>query len=281
MLSKNLPHRDEYIKKRRKQKIIKYSAFFGFFLVIIGVASFISHRPQLRIQNITMTGEVLLVEEEVVLKAKQFLSGKYFFLFPKNNIFWYKRGELKVFLKDFFKRIDTIDVNLEGGNNLSIDITERKPSALWCFDRLLEDNLEDCYFMDVNGTIFSQAPTFSGNAYLKYYGLIDDSPIGKEYLTSVDFKTITAFIENVETNSVHPLYFKAKTKDNFSLVLFGGTEIYFDNQVPLDTLAENFKALLKTPELKPAKDGSIPAEYIDLRFGNKLFYKLRITNGAN
>jgi len=269
MLSKNLPHREEYVRKKRKQRIIKYSVFISFFLLVLGVASYISHRPELRVREVVLNGGVLVSEGEVVEASTKYLSGSYFFLFPKNNTFWYPKNGLKIFLKDSFKRIDTIEVYLDGPNKISIDITERKPVAIW------DNGVGGTYFIDINGIIFSPAPTFSGNAYLKYYGLVEGNPIGQEYIVASDFHSITAFIDNVKTNSVHPIHFIAKTKNSFSLVLFGGTEIYFDNKVSLDVLAENFKALLKTPELVVSKDGSLPAEYIDLRFGNKLFYKLR------
>ncbi|MES3004880.1 MAG: hypothetical protein V4690_02060 [Patescibacteria group bacterium] len=272
MLSKNLPHREEYVRKKRKQRIITYSLFSAFFLLVVGVASYISHRPELRVTSVVLNGEVLVSESEVVAVTKDYVSGSYFFLFPKNNTFWYPQKKLTNLLKDTFKRIDTIDVELDGPNTIVIDITERKPVAIW------DNGTEGTYFMDMNGTIFSSAPTFSGNAYLKYYGLVEGDPIGQQYIAPEDFHKITEFIESVKTNSVYPVHFIAKTKDSFSLVLSGGTEVYFDNKVSLDVLAENFKALLKTPELAVQKDGSILAEYIDLRFGNKLFYKLRDTN---
>lgn len=285
----NLTHREEYLRKKRIQKRIKLGIFVFIVVLSVAVASYVSNRAEFRITDIVLEGGVLVTEEEVKNQSREYLEGSYFWLFPKDNAFLYPSKDLKNHLKDRFKRIDTIDSSLKGLNVLVIKITERKPFAIWCntipgIDNSLEEGLseeviqdEDCYFIDQNSTIFAKAPVFSGNAYFKFYGIISgDSPLGKEYMnSSSEFAGISDFIRRVKEMSIKPLYIVGKENDQFSLVLSGGGQIYFDTEESMSKVGDNLEALLKTPELKLDSKGNLPVEYIDLRYGNKLFYKLK------
>jgi hypothetical protein len=48
---------------------------------------------------------------------------------------------------------------------------------------------DECYFLDEHGFVFSEAPTFSGNAYIAFYGLIDAAkiPLVQTYLNKTCF----------------------------------------------------------------------------------------------
>ena len=245
-------------------------------LVIIVSVSYISHEPRIRIGKIELSGGVLVRQSDVESKSLEYLEGSYLWLFPKNNVFLYSRGGLEEYLKDEFKRIDTINIRRNDFQTLDIKITERKPTALWCDDKT--SDAEQCYFMDQNSAIFAPAPKFSGDAYFKYYGLVSTtSPIGNYYISSTtEFTEISYFIQKLKELSLGPQYLIPKGNEEFSVVLSGGGEIYFDvSKEPLSKVLANLEALLRTTELSKNSKGNLPVEYIDLRYGNKLFYKLK------
>lgn len=283
----NLPQREEVLRRRKKAKRIRRVIFIGFILFLVGIVSYISHLPKLRINEVALSGGLLVTEKEVEDESLLFMRGKFFWLFPKNNSFLYKKTDLENHLKEKFKRIDTIDIKLEGLNTIQVSITERKPVAIWCRDiistststEVVSGFKESCYFIDSFSTVFAQAPSFSGDAYFKFYGLLtDEDPIGKKYIaSSTDFISINNFIESVKGLKVKPVSLIGKEEGEFSLVLQGGGEIYFDTRKSLDITFDNLKILLDSPELK-VKLGQLPIEYVDLRYGNKLFYKLKNTN---
>ena len=192
------PHRDEYLKKKRNKRILRFSVIFLILICIIALASYVSHRPTIRISKVELSGGILLTQSDVQSETLSFVSGSYLWLFPKNNVFWYPHKALIKDLRDKFQRIDTIDIHLKDFHTLAVEITERKPTAIWCTgepemqpsgsatDRerrptqeqgsiensnsnvgSTEDNRPKCYFLDQNGTIFSEAPDFSGDAYFK------------------------------------------------------------------------------------------------------------------
>ena len=295
MANNILPQREEFLKKKRKRKIIKYSIIFGVIVFIISIASFISHRASIRISEVELVGGVLVTQEEVGKFALEYMNGSYAFLFPENNSFWYPRKALATFLKEKFKRIDSINLNLKNFRVLRVKITEREPLAIWCLglptissDRSPLNNKtqasssesriisieKQCYFIDDNGTIFAIAPEFSGDAYFKYFGLItEENPIGSQYMaSSTKFVEITQFVDSLRKLNLHPLFMYAKENHEFTVIMNGGSEIFFDTKKPLAQVLENLETLLST---SPFTKGLSNVSYIDLRYGNKLFYKLR------
>ncbi|HBD25028.1 MAG: hypothetical protein A2566_01770 [Candidatus Zambryskibacteria bacterium RIFOXYD1_FULL_40_13] len=287
-----LPNRsishEEFLKRKRRRKLWKFGVAIFLVLLLLGLVSYASHRREIRISKIELNGGILVTQEDLEPKALEFMYGSHLWLFPRNNALWYPHGELEKYLRDTFKRIDRIDISRKNFNTLVVDIKERKPFAMWCEKNNSSVGLstttpvtietEACYFIDQNSTIFAKAPHFSGDAYFKYYGLVASSttetPIGKEYIADATlFSDISNFVTKAKELEVRPLYVLAKENDEFSLILHGGGEIYFDLKKPLSLVGQNLEALLRTTFA--SSTGDLKIEYIDLRYGNKLFYKLK------
>lgn len=277
--------REEYLRKKRIRRRVKYGIILFLLSTIFGIFVYLAHRPELSISAVELQGGVLVTQQDIEARTLEYLQGKYLWIFPVKNSLWYPKGELEKYLVESFKRIDTIYIERKDFHTLSIVISERKPFALWC-DTLpgvktsesevsIEDTGPKCYFMDSNSTVFAPAPIFSGDAYFKYYGILDaENPVGEYYLASTtEFADITSLVLATKRMSLRPQYLIAKGNDEFSLVISGGGQIFFDTKKPLKGVIENLEALLKTPELAIPASGNLQIEYIDLRFGNKLFYK--------
>jgi hypothetical protein len=220
-----------------------------------------------------------VTQPEIEKESLSFMSDSYFFVFPKNNSLIYPKKYLQEYLKERFKRIDTIKINRKDFTTLSIEITERKPIALWCDSSSLNASTsEKCYFLDDNGTIFVEAPYFSGNAYFRYYGLIGTSSpiVGAEYLASTtQFRSLSKFVSDVEYMSTTPIYLLSKENEEFTLILSTGAKIYFDMKEPLPKISSNLETLLHSGTFSTSSDPTTSIDYIDLRFGNKLYYKMK------
>ncbi len=284
-----LPSREEFLRKKRKKRMMRFALFFVGIIILLGLVSYGSHRKEVRIQKIILRGGLLVTEADLGEKSFEYMKGSYFWLFPKNTILWYPKSKLESYLRENFKRIDNIDINLDGFQTMIITIEERKPFAIWCdapprsntvsTTTKMEDGATEnhCYFIDQNSTIFSEAPYFSGDAYFKYYGDIGTTtPVGNYYISSTTlFEEINTFIESVRKMSLHPVYLLSKDGGDFSLAISGGGQILFDMKKPLSDISKNLQSLLSTPALSTSTNRDLPIEYIDLRYGNKLYYKLK------
>ncbi len=274
-----MTRREEYQRQKRHSFYIQLSLVIFLIIALICGTIYIAHRLSLRISAVTVSGGLRISADDLSHESLTFLSGSYLFAFPKNNALIYPHDALETYLKDHFKRIDTISVTRTNFHTLNVAITERKPVALWC--GAAPTHPETCYFMDNTSTIFAEAPEFSGDAYFKYYGEVPLDPIGSQYLaSSTEFADLAVFVAATRDLNLRPEYLitqsSPETKEiQGTLVISGGGKIYFDTQIPLQKVVENLKALLlRTPGLTPSLTHALPIDYIDLRYGNKLFYKL-------
>ena len=271
--------------RRRRRKIFAMKVLFVFLLFIgfIFLLSWFSKISSLQIENIEVSGNSTLSSAEITDAVKKETSAKYFFLFSKNSVFLYPKKSIEIKLADDFKKIEKLSIKSKGFKTLIATIVERKPNSLWCFSKSEDGNIRNnanlgkCYFLDEEGVIFSEAPDFSGNAFLRYYGLLDniEQPIGKIYLPIGIFKEVSRFINSLEMLGLKVSGFKAESENDYEINLKNGIKIIFDDKQPFGKTLENIESILSEVDLKGEYPASNPSKinYVDLRFGNKVYLK--------
>ena len=262
-------------KQKKKILIIRLSIFFCACGVLFGGAVWVSRMQHIQIDTIEISGATVLPSQTITQEVSTLLEGTYVWIFPRTNVFLYPRKNIEALLLQKFPRIKDVGISIVDNHILQISLKEREPFGLWC-DQVPSDSVvSQCYFLDIDGFVFDHAPQFSGDAYFKYYGFLPyEAPIGSYYISSTtQFHELSSFVETSKNLGVTPLYINAKDADSFELVVFGGGKILFDTRESLSKVAERLSALLKTPNLVPKKGGELVVEYIDLRFGNKMFFK--------
>lgn len=146
-------------------------------------------------------------------------------------------------------------------------ITERKDDFLWCSEN------NECFNMTKDGLIFERAENI--NNKIIFGGILNGNPIMKNFATAQKMqnyiKLIKAFKNsgfeissiNIESSD------KAVAKTNIENTI---SDIIFSPEEPnLYLIAQN--AILLINEVL-SKTSSAHFNYIDARFGNKMFYKL-------
>ncbi len=263
-------HREDYVKKKRKQKIRRY-IFVGISLLLLAlIFSYVLYRPGVRINEIALSGHLLVSPKEAQEKTLAYLSGSYMYLAPKNSILLYPKKDLEAYLKKTFPRIETVSVKRSGLQALAIDITERGFVALWCGDEPKSE--EACFFMDSNAIIFAEAPRFSGDAYTVYYGpLHTDQPIGSQFMTPALFTSVQKVVSGIKSLSLFPRAVVMKGEEQYKVFLHGGAYIFVHTTDDPAVVEKNLGLLVKNFSAQDIER----LEYIDLRFGNKLFYKFK------
>jgi len=290
MLAPPLSHREEYNRRKRKMWMIRTAIVFFLFVALTSLLGYIAHRQKIRISTVVLDGGVLVTQNDISAETLSFLSGSFFLIFPKDNVFLYPHDALMHDLKNHFPRIATLSITRKDFHTLLVTITERAPQALWCDTSPVVGAMEDgstsekCYFIDDTSTLFAEAPSFSGDAYFRYYGKLSTStvpsssiePLGEVFMSSTtEFRDINTFVSDLRIWNLRPQYLVVGDAGEFTLVISGGGKIYFDMYEPLSKTADNLRVLLRTSPLIPSPVRDLPVEYIDLRFGNKLYYKLR------
>lgn len=265
----------------KKQSFLNKYIFvlFVILILIIIFLSLISKYSKINISNVEVTLDSVLPKDKIEKEIEKTLSGNYFFIFSKKNIFIFPKDKIISDLKNSFPRILDVDIYSSNLDSIQVDISAKKPNSLWCDSVPVNSSsgVSNCYFLDENGFVFSKAPDFSGSAYFKYYGILPyEAPIGKYFLDDREkFKELNILFDTAKKLSISPLYIEAKSQVSFEMFLSGGARILFDSKESIKITAERLSVLINTDDILKKEGGILKVDYIDMRFGDKIFYKLK------
>ena len=258
-------------KKKRNRRLVILAIVVSVIAVILVGVYFLFRAPFLIIKDVSVLGTEVLDPLAVSQKTKENILGSYYFFIPKNSIIFYPKKVIEENLRISFPRIDTLDVNINN-NILNIVIKEKSSFALWC-------GANDCYFIDSTGFIFAKAPEFSGNVYKVFTGLIEEDPVNgalsKQYLSSEMIASLKMVYDALEILGVNVSKINVLSLKETKLVSDNGVVFIVDITKISNETIENIQSVLFSDEFKnkmPALNG---IDYIDLRFGGKIFFKLK------
>ncbi|NOY35404.1 MAG: FtsQ-type POTRA domain-containing protein [bacterium] len=279
-------------KLKRRRVLLKAALGAGGFLVLSAAVSALFYIPAFRIKNIAVQGNSTLESGEIISAASRFLQGKYFGIFPKDNILIFPKEEISAGVAGDFGRIKEIAVDGDFPDSLLINITERKPTALFCGQlptpssetpnyntlsnppksdlpagRQASDGSGggDCFFVDGDGVVFEKAPVFSDNVYVKFYG----EKTGEREISG--FGKMMDFVKTAQNGGVDIIKIVMEKDGLRKFYTSEGWHIMLNENDDFQIAFENLKLALE----EKIKENRKYLDYIDLRFGNKLFYKYK------
>jgi len=268
----NSPRLSELKKHRRRVVLDKILILFLGILAIFISLVCLSRLKSLNISDIEISGNKVVDTEAIKNVIEQQMAGKYLGLFPKTNLLLYPKKNIETELENQFKRLENINLSIKNNKILEVSVDERTPEYLWCG---AESNLEveKCYFMDENGYIFDQAPYFSGEVYFKFYGLPAQTGSIQNFKQLISFKDILISL------GLKPIALYIANDGDIQIFLSGGSfvtapKIILRANADFENAAENLQTALTTEPLQSEfKNKYASLQYIDLRFGNKVYYK--------
>jgi hypothetical protein len=281
----NSPRLLELKRRRRKAILYKFLLYFFGVVVVFILLGFLSCIKNLNISDVEISGNSVLETEALQNVVKEQIAGKYLWLFPKTNILFYPQNKIKNELQNKFKRIKDITLSIKKNNTLEVSLTERTAAYTWCGATLpllrggVGEGFEQCYFMDRGGYIFDEAPFFSGEVYFKFYGSADGQG---SYFLKKDFERLIYVKDILLSLNLKPVAVYVARAGDVEFFLSKGTasastigpKIIFKLEADFQNATENLQAALNTEPLKSKiinKYSSL--QYIDLRFGNKVYDK--------
>jgi hypothetical protein len=276
----NSPRLSDLKKRKRKAILLKIILYFLTFIIALGSLAYISGLKNLNINNIVIKGNEVIEIETIRAVVEQTLSGKYLWLFPKTNVLIYPESPIKNDLQNSFKRINELETAIIDDRTLVVTLSEREAKYTWCGNVLPEanDDNQECYFLDEDGYLFDKAPYFSGEVYFKFYGEVDKM-LGS-YFFKEHFKKFVSFKDALINMGLKPTALYIVNNDVAEIFLSKGSSaivtprIIFNPNANFQTIEENLDAALNTePLLSKFKNKYSSLEYIDLRFGNKVYDK--------
>ena len=256
-------------KLRRKRLTLKAIVVAVIFVAIFASIVAFFRIPYFQVEKIEISGNSLIDGDDLIEGIKTKIEGKYLGLFPKTNIFIIPKRNILAELPREIKRIKNIALDKKYFGAIAVKIEERSNAALYC-------ETENCAYADESGFVFEKAPYFSGAVFLK---LIDQrSPekaledfMGLNLIDENEFKKITEFAD-----------LAAKIGGGIKEVILKKENIYeFYTQegwkIILNDKNEPRSAYLNLITALDAniKDKRAKLDYIDLRLGNKIYFKYK------
>ncbi len=250
------------------KKVILISIIVAF---IVGIVLLI-RSPRFQIQTVNVVGANVADPQEVSQFVMSTLEGRYLWVLPKTSVILANPDTIEQAIATEYPRFKTVVVDRDSFSSLRVTVTEYPGVYLWC------DEVGQCSFMDEQGTVFADAPIFSGSAYLKVYvGSRATYPFHP--LTDAQLATVVQIDERLRQMDIEPVIFDFVDTRSLHVTFLhhsGEPALYFDPaddvRVALDTL---YTGLRTQPLAKLYHDRSQVLQYIDLRFGNKLVYKFQ------
>jgi cell division septal protein FtsQ len=250
------------IKKSTLKKILRFSAItLGFLFVGVFVYGYFG-TPWFTITSVSFTGVEETSLDEVQSVTKKTLSGKRLFFFPNNKIFTYPTHTLTKNIKEVLPNTDTVSFHISGLHTLEATVTPYVPLL----------RLPDGEAIDARGIIYKEQHDITALPLLTFASG-----------TVVTSRLLASLVElNQKINTIaFPI--TAIAIDEYGDITLRSDEtqgsIRIRGDADFKKVWSTLVSALDTDPLKTMmKTDKSALEYIDVRFGNKVFYKF--TNGT-
>lgn len=259
-------------RRRKRRMLLTWGAALGLVLLFAGAAA-LAHANFLRIRSVAVAGAQSVAASSLEAAVQEQLAGSYFFLFPKNDIFLYPRAAIAANIAAAFPSVEQASVRADTFTQITLTVVERRPAALWCGQSIATSS--PCLLLDARGVAYAAAPHFSSPVYPVYYGaLASSAALPAQFLASGQFNSLSALVEALQQKAALPLYgVEVAQNGEVSVDFSGGFSIRFLLSQDAGAVVERF-ALAQTAA--PLADHALSAfDYVDLRFGDRVYYKMR------
>ncbi len=261
-----LPQSKIRARKRRKRiRIIAISVVA--LLVLVGASVALFRAPFLRVTAVSVTGAQTLDVDEVKQFVEERIAGYYLFVYPKNDILLYPQTSIERELLSTYPILKHVEVHADNFHTIGVVLRERQPAAVWC--------ATDCYLMDEDGVVYAPVQYTPTDQYITYSGRVSGEQMPKQFLTVDTFQALAALASALS---------QVESDDPVRQVVVdehGDVRAYFQNDFLLifsikDQTGDVFERFTLARQAEPLVGKSLgDFEYIDLRFGDKLYYKAK------
>ena len=186
------------------------------------------------------------------------------------NILFLDAEELEEKIKEEFPVIDEARIKKDFLERaISVELAEKKSIGIWCVDP------NPCFYLEKRGGIFEEAPQAEGSLILliKTQGVSEIPPLGAKVVDENFLDFMLKIKEDLFSSvnvGVKEFSFKSGSFDVQALTT-EGFKIFFDGKKNPADQAANLKIMLE----EKIKEERANLEYIDLREGNRIYYKLK------
>jgi hypothetical protein len=260
---------------------------FGAVLALIGIAAGVPHLGQWQIRKIYVDGTTEVGIREVEEEVRSLISGRYVYLIPRSWTPLVDADFLRERIMEKFWRLGAVSIIKEFPDTLAITLANRVFWGIVCNDAppfapsasgTSTPEMEiRCVYIDESGFAYDTAPKNSGVLISVVSTDLADMAPGKNILPKdfiADMEYVRRTLPHTIGSSVRRFFFYGSVPDELRLAVEEGYEIWFRRGEGITAIKRDIAALRALLEKGVGKKRN-RLSYIDMRFGNKIFYKTK------
>ncbi|OGG73382.1 hypothetical protein A3A38_03015 [Candidatus Kaiserbacteria bacterium RIFCSPLOWO2_01_FULL_53_17] len=241
-------------------------------LVFLGGATYLIRAPFLRVAEVRVAGAHAISASAIEAVVRDELSGSEWLVLPRNNLLFVSASRIRERVAREFGGIAETKVDREFPKRLDITVSERDLWGVACDEPPRDGASGHCFYLDRNGTTYEEVSGVSGWLLpVIYLGRVVPEGAG-----AVSPELVSFFDRSRDSlGGIHEqllsMAVATATPGDVRLRVAKG----WDLLVSSDREPAEWVYVLKTilDDEIGARAGRL--DYIDLRFGNKAFYKYR------
>lgn len=257
-------------KRRRRARRVRLfiMSIVSLFVIALG-ATYYFTSERFQVNNIIVRGLKNTSEDDARQVISFWLSEKSLYVVPHKVLWLASIGDIAARLKTSLPTVKEVSIVKEYPDELIFDFKEYDGWGVLC-----SGDPEKCFWIDRGGVAFSSASEFSGIIVPKIRDMRERNfRLGEEQLSPDLMKLITYFNERAPTNDyLQSLQFIIDKQDaTLRVTTRNGWNILLLETSDPEKSYNNLKTTLEGE----IKDRVSKLDYIDLRFGNRIFYKFK------
>lgn len=240
-------------------------------------SAWFSHREKFQIKEVRIEGVHAVDPAGIESIITSQLAHRLLWRIDRNNAVLYPKRGMRSAIMQSDAHVKEVGFVVEGGR-LTVRLNEYSPEFLWCPPGSLSATTTDavgCSFADVTGHIFAPAPEYSGNPFLIFATTPESANAKGEntrtVLSDEEFGKVNAFLSRLVALSLFPRIVLESGVHDFTIVTDKPWVIRWSSARDPEADTRNLALVLQNLNGDHMDLDSLTA--IDLRFGNKVFYR--------
>ncbi len=224
----------------------------------------VTRLPNLTIDTVVVSAGDTIDAEVVEAVVATELAGSYLALIPRTFTYLYPAAAITAAV-EAIPRVKEATVARQDKNTIAVEFTEYKPRALWC-----NEGHTNCLLIDETGFAFADAPKLTGGSMLRF--VVEDRPllVRQTVLSASELMEAKLFAEQLEQEfGFNAEAFYYEQNGDITVKLAGGGELLMSRSESVEATFNNLETVLGSEDFLHLRPGNF--QYIDLRFGNKVF----------
>lgn len=269
------------LAKRRRNAMIWRTFFLLFCLLgVWGGIFLVSGLEAINIRSVEVSGTTSIAPTKINEIAQSFFNDRYFYTVPRTSVLFYPKRSIEDKILETFPQVVGVSVGFVNLHTIGISVVERVAIASWCQEKTEKDlkgGKEECFSLDNSGIIFASDSTVASTSatFVKFYSAVQkENPIRQVYTKAEYFQNLLNFAKDLSTAGFGVSKFIERPDSDFEAKLIEGARLIIGLDSDFASIVSNFKTIVSDPSFGGA-DGLAKVDYIDLRYGNKVYYKVR------